>query len=171
MTEIARHRGMIGAGVCILAAMTLLSYGCSPSKFSRAGASDAGSQSGSAARPVSVYREFGDVLIPSALAPDNDASYIVETPGLATGVLALTGRVQRNSLIEFFNHNMARDNWRRVTIFKSPQTNTILLFRKENRWCIISIREKGFKTYVQIGVAPSMYASETPAAASEEMLK
>lgn len=169
MTGIPRRYGMIGTGLCVLAAMALLSTGCSPSKFSRPRMSSAKNQ---AERPVSVYREFGDVLIPSALEPDNDASYIVETPGLATGVLALTGRVQRNSLIDFFNHNMAKDNWRRVTIFKSPQTNTILLFRKENRWCIISIREKGFRTYVQIGVAPSMNSPASPAPApSEETLK
>jgi hypothetical protein len=85
--------------------------------------------------------------------------------------MALTGRVKRNSLISFFNHNMARDNWRRVTVFKSPQTSTILLFRKENRWCVISILEKGFNTYVQIGVAPSMNSPATPADLPDEMLK
>ncbi len=157
---------MIGMGMWGLAAvMLLLSAGCSLSKFSRDRTSAAQAKG---ERPVSVYREFGDVLIPSALEPDNDASYIVETPGLATGVLALTGRVERNSLIEFFNHNMARDNWRRVTVFKSPQTNTILLFHKENRWCIISIREKGFNTYVQIGVAPSMSRQANPTAPPPE---
>jgi hypothetical protein len=161
--------GVIGTGICILATVVLLGGGCNPSKFSRPGVSSAARK---ANRPVSVYREFGDVLIPSALEPDNDASYIVETPGLSTGVLALTGRVKRNSLIDFFNHNMAKDNWRRVTVFKSPQTSTILLYRKENRWCVISIREKGFNTYVQIGVAPSMNSPATRTSApAEEMLE
>jgi len=170
MAGISKRYGMIGVMGAALAAVALLSMGCPPSQFSRDRMSS--SSKTQTPRPVSVYREFGDVLIPSALEPDNDASYIVETPGLATGVLALRGRVERNSLIDFFNHNMAKDNWQRVTVFKSPQTNTILLFRKENRWCVISIREKGFNTYVQIGVAPSMSAPAVPAAGpSEEALK
>jgi hypothetical protein len=31
-----------------------------------------------------------------------------------------------------------------------------LLFQKENRWCVININEKGFYTYVEIGVAPNI---------------
>lgn len=168
MTGARWRNGVVGIVLCSVAA-ALLMAGCSPTMFSRTRTSASKPRTN---QPVAIYREFGDVLIPSALAPDNDASYIVETPGLATGVLALSGRVQRNSLIDFFNHNMVKDNWRRVTVFKSPQTSTILLWRKENRWCIISIQERGFYTYVQIGVAPSMNAPASPLSGpSEEILK
>ncbi len=106
--------------------------------------------------PRPLYYDFGDVLIPGELKMDNKSTYIVETPGFLTGVLAFKGRVDRNSVITFFENNMAKDNWKEISSFKSPRTSTILLFQKENRWCVISINEKGMSTYVDIGVAPSL---------------
>jgi len=66
----------------------------------------------------------------------------------------LKGNVERNSLIAFFQNNMAKDNWNEISLFKSPQTSTIILFQKENRWCVIKINEETFNTHVEIGVAP-----------------
>ncbi len=139
----------------IIVAVAGLMAGCGGiSKFQKSGASSAtASKKG---QPTAVYSDFGDVLVPTALTVDNESSYVVQTPGFATGVLAMKGRVKRNSLIEFFDHNMVKDNWQIVTLFKSPQTHTIMLFHKENRWCVISIRERDFNTYVQIGVAPTL---------------
>ena len=107
-----------------------------------------------------LYYDFGDVLIPRELKVDKKSSYIVQSPGFLTGILALKGNVERNSLIAFFENNMAKDNWREVSLFKSPQTSTIMLFQKENRWCVININEKGFSTTVEIGVAPTMNEPE-----------
>lgn len=107
------------------------------------------------------YHEFEDILLPRELKVDNQATYVVQAPGFLTGVLALKGRVERNSLVVFFKNNMAKDNWRSLGSFKSPRTNTILLFQKENRWCVINIKEKRFYTYVEIGVAPSMNDDES----------
>lgn len=110
---------------------------------------------------VPLYYDFDDVLIPKELKVDKKSSYIVQSPGFQTGVLALKGRVERNSLIAFFENNMAKDNWVMISSFKSPQTSTILLFHKANRWCVISIDERGLYTYAQIGVAPAMDSSES----------
>ena len=55
-------------------------------------------------------------------------------------------------MIDFFEHNMAKDNWQAVGTFKSPRT--LLLFQKENRWCVINITDKTFDTLVEIWVAP-----------------
>ena len=107
------------------------------------------------------YHEFEDILLPRELKIDNQATYVVQAPGFLTGVLALKGRVERNSLVTFFKSNMAKDNWRSLGSFKSPRTNTILLFQKENRWCVINIKEKRFYTYVEIGVAPSINDDES----------
>ncbi len=108
-----------------------------------------------------LYYDFGDVLIPKELKVDKKSSYIVQSPGFLTGILALKGDVERNSLIAFFQNNMAKDNWREISLFKSPQTSTILLFQKENRWCVISIIEKNYNTYVEIGVAPTVNEPES----------
>ncbi len=106
-------------------------------------------------KPAPLYYDFGDVLIPHELKVDKKKSYIVQSPGFLTGVLALKGNVERDSLIAFFRSNMAKDNWREICLFKSPRTRTMMLFQKENRWCVIGIDDHDYNTYVEIGVAPA----------------
>ncbi len=103
--------------------------------------------------PVPLYYDFGDVLVPSELKVDKDASFVFRTPGFSAGVMALQGRVEINSLIDFFYNNMAKDNWKLVSYFKSRRT--IMLFNKENRWCVINITEGDFTTYTEIWVSPT----------------
>ena len=109
---------------------------------------------------VPLYYDFGDVLIPNELKVDKGSSFIVQFPGFSTGILALKGHIEKNSLIAFFQNNMAKDNWQEIFLFKSPQTRTFMLFQKENRRCIISINEKELNTYVEIGVAPAINEPE-----------
>ena len=73
-------------------------------------------------------------------------------------MLSLSGRVESSSLIAFFENNMAKDAWKKVSSFKSPRT--ILMFQKENRWCVINITDGDFSTYVEIWVAPTMTDSD-----------
>ena len=108
-----------------------------------------------------LYYDFGDVLIPKELKVDKKSSYIVQSPGFLTGILAFKGDIERNALIAFFQNNMAKDNWRQISLFKSPRTGTIMLFQKENRWCVISINETDYNTYVEIGVAPTLNEPES----------
>ena len=72
---------------------------------------------------------------------------------LSAGVIVLKGRVELGSLITFFENHMARDNWQVVSTFKS--TRTLLLFQKENRWCVINITDDTYNTHVEIWVAPT----------------
>jgi len=103
---------------------------------------------------VAVYYDFKDVLVPEELKIDDDATVIISTPGLTSGVLALRGRVEKNSLFNFFHMNMIKDNWNIVSQIKSPKI-TMLVFRKANRWAVVNIRENDIYTYVEIGVAPT----------------
>ena len=100
------------------------------------------------------YMDFGDVLIPKELKVNTEKSFIYKTVGLPAGVLALSGRVELNSLCTFFENNMAKDNWKLVSLFKSPRT--IMLFQKQNRWCVINIIDGTMFTDVEIWVAPSV---------------
>ena len=106
-------------------------------------------------QPAASYYDFGDVLIPTELELDRKASFVFQTPNLTAGVMALKGRVEMNSLIRFFETNMNKDNWRPVSSFKSVRT--IMLFQKDNRWCVINISEKGFYTHVEVWVAPTSH--------------
>ncbi|MDM8539497.1 hypothetical protein QUF75_19565 [Desulfococcaceae bacterium HSG7] len=102
-----------------------------------------------------LYYDFGDILLPSELKIDKKETYIIEGPGFLTGILKLKGKVERTSLIIFFRNNMAKDNWKSISSFKTPN-KAILLFQKKMRWCIINITETQYSTYVEVGVAPSI---------------
>ncbi|MBU3949570.1 MAG: hypothetical protein KJ826_15310 [Proteobacteria bacterium] len=100
------------------------------------------------------YYDFGDVLIPKELKVKIEKSFIYKTSGLPAGVLALSGRVDLSSLCTFFDNNMAKDNWKLISLFKSP--HTLMLFQKQNRWCVINITDGMIFTDVEIWVAPSI---------------
>jgi len=142
-----RHRRLMGI---VMAVVMLIIGGC-------AGSGIKGGEPTPAAQkdkgPVPLYYDFGDVLVPSELKVDKDASFVFRTPGFSAGVMALKGRVEINSLIDFFHNNMTKDNWKLVSYFKSRRT--IMLFNKENRWCVINITEGDFTTYAEIWVSPT----------------
>jgi hypothetical protein len=100
----------------------------------------------------SLYYDFEDVLIPRELKLDTESSFVYHSSGFTAGVLVFRSEVERNSLIRFFENNMAKDNWQYVSSFKSPRT--LLLFKKENRWCVVNITDNKWDTRVEIWVAP-----------------
>jgi hypothetical protein len=139
------------------------SYGCTvPLKFKKSTtASSATSVSTQNYSQTAPIREFSDIAVPKRLTIDTRSSYMIETHNLATGVLVYKGRMRRDELVNFFKTNMADENWRLVTIFKSPQTNSIMLFNKEPRWCIINMLESNLGGIsVEIGVVPSSEVSD-----------
>ena len=99
-----------------------------------------------------LYYDFEDVLVPRDLKLETKSSFVYQTSGLTAGVLIFSSKVERNSLILFFENNMAKDNWQAVSSFKSPRT--LLLFQKESRWCVINITDNNWDTLVEIWVAP-----------------
>ncbi len=106
-----------------------------------------------AAGPMPVYYDFDDVLVPKELKIRNKDSFVYLTSGMTAGLLTLRGRVNSNSLIAFFENNMAKDNWAKISSFKSDQS--ILLFQKPARSCVILITEKSWNTHVEIWVSPA----------------
>ena len=99
-----------------------------------------------------LYYDFVDVLIPREIKLNTKSSFVYHTSGFTAGVLVFKSKVERNSLIQFFENNMTKDNWQAVSSFKSPRT--LLLFQKENRWCVINITDNNWDTLVEIWVAP-----------------
>ena len=98
------------------------------------------------------YYDFEDVLVPRDLKLNTKSSFVYQSGGLTAGVLVFTSKVERNSLIQFFDNNMAKDNWRTVSRFNSPRT--LLIFQKERRWCVINITDHQWETLVEIWAAP-----------------
>lgn len=140
-----------------LAVLSILFSGCLPASKSQkknTSAASTGKVKKTSKKPAPLYYDFGDVLIPSELKINRRESFVYETSGLAAGVLVLSGRVELNSLIAFFTNNMGKDNWSLISSIKSART--LMLFKKENRWCVITILEKElFSTEVEIWVAPA----------------
>ncbi len=145
-------------GIRIVAILTLVLIvglaGCKTLNSSSDSSSSSSEES--SAQPANLYRDFKDILLPGEMKVDDKRTYIVQGPGLTTGILTLKGYVERDSLIDFFKSAMARDNWTELASFKSPSKNTssILVFQKADRTAIINIQEQSFNTYVEIAVAP-----------------
>jgi len=106
-----------------------------------------------------LYYDFGDVLVPRELKLNDKSSFVYQTSSFTAGVLVFGSKVDRVSLIEFFDNNMTKDNWRAVSSFKSPRT--LMIFQKENRWCVINITDNYWDTMVEIWVAPLSDFSES----------
>ena len=142
----------IGVRICLLIAVVCFASGCTTTGTNQKKESPTATVQKTDS--VAVYYDFKDVLVPQELKIDEDATVIISTPGLTSGVLALRGRVEKNSLFNFFRTNMIKDNWNIVSQIKSPKI-TMLVFQKANRWAVVNIRENDIFTYVEIGVAPT----------------
>ncbi len=103
---------------------------------------------------VSKYYHFEDVRVPRELNYKQKQSFVYETPRFKTGVLVFTKwRLDVDSLIDFFNYHMERDNWKLVNSFKGKES--ILNFSKPDKTCTIKITEKWYgTTEVEIRVGP-----------------
>ena len=66
--------------------------------------------------------------------------------------------VEFDSLVRFFEANMPKDNWRAVGHIKAD--SAMMLFHKENRWCVITLEEGSYYTYAHIWVAPTVFTPD-----------
>lgn len=141
--------------LCLMAVPTLLLAACSSTPKTTDG-SDAKKKDD---KNAPLYYDFSDVLVPRELKLNTKSSFVYRTTSFSAGVLVFKSKVERGSLIEFFENNMAKDNWQAVSTFKSPRT--LLLFQKETRWCVINITDGSWDTLVEIWVAPFSDLSTT----------
>jgi len=102
---------------------------------------------------ASEYYDFKDVPIPKEFNLKKGESYIFQTAQSTAGVLSFSGRVETDSLINYFTSKMSGDGWRFLSSFKSAKN--IMLFNKGNRYCIITIIGKTLTTDLEIFVTPS----------------
>ena len=151
MSAVKAHKAMLCCLVMVLL-MMLLICGCS-STSQKKGEPETQPVAETQKEESPLYYDFGDVPVPPELKLITKSSFVYRTQGFSAGVIVLKGRVELGSLIEFFENNMAKDNWQVVSTFKS--TRTLLLFQKENRWCVINITDDTYNTHVEIWVAPT----------------
>ena len=85
--------------------------------------------------------DFRDLLIPGELEWKRDKSVSINTESFTGGILNFTGRVEVNSLTEFFINGMKKDGWQTIGTVKSE--NVLLAFIKDKSSCMIKIDEGG----------------------------
>lgn len=137
--------------VAILVALPIT--GCSTLKSKETSNSSGAPAGAPPADTTPVYYDFGDVMLPRELSVDKGGSFVMHSGGMTSGILALKGRVDSNSLVTFFENKMPVDGWRQMGSFRSARS--IMLFIKKDRWCVIQIDDGSFKTQVEIWVAPT----------------
>ncbi len=109
------------------------------------------------------YYDFEDVIIPAEMKLDSKNSFIYSATRYKAGVLTFNGRVEPESLALFFENNMPKDGWRPISVMKFR--GTMLVFLKEDRACVITIREGTFSTDLEVRVGP-IEPGATPARGS-----
>ncbi len=90
--------------------------------------------------PATGKYYLDDVRIPDELNYDSGNSMVYETAKFKAGVLRFSKwRLDVPTLIEFFNYNMERDNWKLINTFKGKEIQ--LTFTKPDKTCNIRITE------------------------------
>jgi hypothetical protein len=110
-----------------------------------------------AAEPATaLYYDFKDVPVPKEMEIKKERSFVFQTSEFTAGSLSFSGKVEADSLISFFKNKMSEDSWRLLSYFKSPKN--IMVFLKEDRFCIITIVGGSFATDLEIIVMPSFHS-------------
>jgi hypothetical protein len=139
----------------IIVILLLTAGGCSSLSQDQKSTGNPSTATGQGA--ATVYYDFDDVIVPKEMTLIKKETFVYGTIGLKAGVLALKGRIDLTSLVAFFEINMKKDNWQMVSQIKTP--HVLMLFHKENRWCVIALNEESYNTYTRIWLAPTL--SET----------
>ncbi|ADH85262.1 hypothetical protein [Desulfurivibrio alkaliphilus] len=102
---------------------------------------------------------FRDLLIPAELTWLREKSMVVHTDSYAGGVLHFSGRVDVNSLTDFFTTTMRRNNWQLVGSVKYQ--DVMLAFTKPHKTCTIIINDRGLgrATEVQVYITDDLSKS------------
>ncbi len=115
--------------------------------------------------------DFRDILVPSELQWDRSGSMSIKTESFAGGVLKFTGRVEVNSLTDFFVNSMSKNNWKLVGSAKYK--NILLAFTKPEKNSMIIITESDLmrKTDVYIYITDDITARKGMSPFSSETLR
>ena len=106
--------------------------------------------------------DFNDLLIPGELTWNRDKSMSIRTASFAGGILHFSGRVEINSLTDFFITSMTKDGWKMTGSVK--QKNNLLVFTKTNKASMITVTEGEYSMKTEVYV----YITEDIAAESNQ---
>ena len=128
----------------LLSGLIVAVSACSGLNTTHANTDPAQSQGGQAEtyENPNYYYLFDDILIPNGMDHATDEDFSFDTQQFKAGIQIFQGRVVFDDLINFFQNNMIKDGWRKVSSVRSKKS--ILVFEKSNKAAIIEL-EDGFK--------------------------
>jgi hypothetical protein len=103
--------------------------------------------------PRAKFFQFNDIPIPPHVEVQTKNSYVFQSGQIKMGFLTLRGRVDSNSLINFFVAALPHEGWRLKAQFRFNRS--LLIFDKPDKVCVILMKEGTYYTYVEIYVSPA----------------
>jgi hypothetical protein len=131
----------------------LIWMGCSTTVTERRGEPARGEEK-QVSKYGAKYYYFDDVLIPGELKYRPKKSAIYETPRFKMGWMVFSKWwLDIDSLMDFFNYHMEKDNWKMVNSFKGKES--VINFSKPDKTCTIRITDTWYgKVEVEVRVGP-----------------
>ncbi|RUM88773.1 MAG: hypothetical protein DSZ24_02770 [Thermodesulfatator sp.] len=109
--------------------------------------------------PVLQSTQFPNLVLPREMKIDRDRTLIVKTPSYVGGLLVASGRVTVDSLVKFFERQMAARGWKEMG--RIQYKNMLLAFKRPNGSCFIYISENAFGN-VEVKIWTSETLGSTP---------
>lgn len=100
------------------------------------------------------YYDFDDIPIPKEMKINTDNSILFESQDIRAGMLSFSGRVNSESLFNYFLVSLPNEGWRLTSYIKYG--TYILTFDKPDKLCIVRIIEKAFTSELQIWISPKL---------------
>lgn len=109
-----------------------------------------GQQSSSAAPPPYFPSGVSDVQIPAELKLNRDDSMFINTASYNGGILSFEGRVDVESVADFFQTTMQKNGWEMAGSIRYK--NILMAFVKPHKSCMIKIIDTGFASKTKINI-------------------
>lgn len=101
-----------------------------------------------------IYYDFEDIPVPPEMDLNSKDSILFESRNIKAGMLSFSGRVDSESLFNYFQVMMPEEGWRLLSYIRYG--SYIQTFDKEDRLCIIRIIKKSFSSELQIWISPKL---------------
>ncbi|MCB2184047.1 MAG: hypothetical protein KQH63_18640 [Desulfobulbaceae bacterium] len=95
-------------------------------------------------------KDFKEILIPDGLTMNRENTMFVKTNSFNGGILNFEGRIEVNSLTEFFENSMSKKGWKLSGSVKAQKN--LLIFTQPGKTCMITISESKFNINTEVNV-------------------
>ncbi len=128
----------------ITAIVLFMLTGCSSLNLGQSSTQSEGTNSMQSYFPT----KFRDFEVPNELKVDSGKTLIINTSSFNGGIVALTGRLEVESLTDYFTQSMQKNGWKLTG--EAHYKNVLIAFSKSNKNCIITIYEGELGTSTKV---------------------